>query len=69
MEFKVQKEVLDSGVKIVFAAVDGMDFCGGSVVIDPRLFYTSPSPRDGLLSRMPSSAFKKKKKKEIFPYD
>jgi predicted amidohydrolase len=34
MEFKVQKEVLDSGVKIVFAAVDGMDFCGGSVVID-----------------------------------
>lgn len=26
MEFKVQKEVLDSGVKIVFAAVDGMDF-------------------------------------------
>lgn len=35
MEFKVQKEVLDSGVKIVFAAVEGMDFCGGSVVIDP----------------------------------
>lgn len=25
MEFKVQKEVLDSGVKIVFAAVEGMD--------------------------------------------
>ena len=35
MKFKVQKEVLDSGVKIVFAAVEGMDFCGGSVVIDP----------------------------------
>ncbi len=35
MEFKVQKKVLDSGVKIVFAAVEGMDFCGGSVVIDP----------------------------------
>lgn len=25
MEFKVQKEVLDSGVKVVFAAVEGMD--------------------------------------------
>ena len=25
MEFKVQKEVLDSGVKIVFAAVEGVD--------------------------------------------
>eukprot|EP00826_Nyctotherus_ovalis_P051913 TRINITY_DN651_c0_g1_i18.p1 TRINITY_DN651_c0_g1~~TRINITY_DN651_c0_g1_i18.p1 ORF type:complete len:100 (-),score=13.05 TRINITY_DN651_c0_g1_i18:5-304(-) len=28
------------------------------------LLYTSPSPRDGLLSRMPSSACKKKKKKK-----
>ena len=25
-------------------------------VSDPCLLYTSPSPRDGLLSRMPSSA-------------
>ena len=25
-------------------------------VTDPCLLYTSPSPRDGLLSRMPSSA-------------
>ena len=24
--------------------------------LDPCLLYTSPSPRDGLLSRMPSSA-------------
>ena len=24
--------------------------------VDPCLLYTSPSPRDGLLSRMPSSA-------------
>ena len=41
--------------------------CGGSVLVDKSLFdifikdiscllYTSPSPRDGLLSRMPSSA-------------
>ena len=31
----------------------------GTVSIDPNtacLLYTSPSPRDGLLSRMPSSA-------------
>ena len=27
-----------------------------SVVFRPCLLYTSPSPRDGLLSRMPSSA-------------
>ena len=26
------------------------------IVIDTCLLYTSPSPRDGLLSRMPSSA-------------
>ena len=26
------------------------------VLTDPCLLYTSPSPRDGLLSRMPSSA-------------
>ena len=35
--------------------------CGGKVLLDPILLdscllYTSPSPRDGLLSRMPSSA-------------
>ena len=28
--------------------------------VKPCLLYTSPSPRDGLLSRMPSSAWKKK---------
>src|SRR5664279_2515008 len=28
----------------------------------PCLLYTSPSPRDGLLSRMPSSAWKKKER-------
>ena len=31
-------------------------FAGGSAWIMPCLLYTSPSPRDGLLSRMPSSA-------------
>ena len=27
-----------------------------TIINDPCLLYTSPSPRDGLLSRMPSSA-------------
>ena len=29
---------------------------GGAVVVEVCLLYTSPSPRDGLLYRMPSSA-------------
>ena len=29
---------------------------GANVALPPCLLYTSPSPRDGLLSRMPSSA-------------
>ena len=32
----------------------GMDI--GKTRVKPCLLYTSPSPRDGLLSRMPSSA-------------
>ena len=32
------------------------DFIYGAAQYDPCLLYTSPSPRDGLLSRMPSSA-------------
>ena len=38
---------------------DGFVFDGGPTVITAPYFcllYTSPSPRDGLLSRMPSSA-------------
>ena len=35
------------GVAMIYAATDGIWTC---------LLYTSPSPRDGLLSRMPSSA-------------
>ena len=32
-------------------------FCGAGLVhLNTCLLYTSPSPRDGLLSRMPSSA-------------
>ena len=33
-----------------------MDICFSSITIKNCLLYTSPSPRDGLLSRMPSSA-------------
>ena len=36
-----------------FATGDGADAAGEAVIC---LLYTSPSPRDGLLSRMPSSA-------------
>ena len=31
-------------------------FVEGSILAQDCLLYTSPSPRDGLLSRMPSSA-------------
>ena len=34
----------------------GLEFNAGLDVINTCLLYTSPSPRDGLLSRMPSSA-------------
>ena len=39
-------------VAVLFAAGCILDF----TVAKPCLLYTSPSPRDGLLSRMPSSA-------------
>ena len=41
------------------AIVDGSEILGGLCILKgcmPCLLYTSPSPRDGLLSRMPSSA-------------
>ena len=40
----------------VFAAIAGPLFLAGVVLGYVCLLYTSPSPRDGLLSRMPSSA-------------
>ena len=55
--------LLDNGE---LALIDFQDMCFGPIGIDlagilidhyiPCLLYTSPSPRDGLLSRMPSSA-------------
>ena len=35
---------------------DSVDWQLADVPLDGCLLYTSPSPRDGLLSRMPSSA-------------
>ena len=44
----------DSGKKLA-RQIDGQRFAFTAEVIT-CLLYTSPSPRDGLLSRMPSSA-------------
>ena len=41
--------------EMIFLGALGMWICGAFVYIG-CLLYTSPSPRDGLLSRMPSSA-------------
>ena len=44
---KISKSKIDKEIKIIRNAVHRFKSC---------LLYTSPSPRDGLLSRMPSSA-------------
>ena len=41
---------------IAAAVIGGTSLAGGLGTIYGCLLYTSPSPRDGLLSRMPSSA-------------
>ena len=46
---------------VILAAEADAKTGGGRIALDgtvfyPCLLYTSPSPRDGLLSRMPSSA-------------
>ena len=54
----VQEEIVEKGPVEVTPEEDGgatIDFEPGAINI-PCLLYTSPSPRDGLLSRMPSSA-------------
>ena len=40
-------------VKTASSGKEGLDIAS---IYNPCLLYTSPSPRDGLLSRMPSSA-------------
>ena len=41
---------------IAFPSSDGKHTSSAFLYTVPCLLYTSPSPRDGLLSRMPSSA-------------
>ena len=55
LESDVAKESLklESGLILLAIAVSGAPFVG---LLGTCLLYTSPSPRDGLLSRMPSSA-------------
>ena len=44
------------GHVLIESAVRLPDIFRHLLLLDPCLLYTSPSPRDGLLSRMPSSA-------------
>ena len=55
--------LLDTGGEVSILPMDlfrhfnqTFDIASGSRVVSTCLLYTSPSPRDGLLSRMPSSA-------------
>ena len=50
-----QEEEFDS-IKIGLASPEKIRSWSYGEVKKPCLLYTSPSPRDGLLSRMPSSA-------------
>ena len=43
-------------IELPMADVAGGGIVTGSALMGSCLLYTSPSPRDGLLSRMPSSA-------------
>ena len=54
-------EIVDVKYNYVIEAIDS--FTPKLRVINACLLYTSPSPRDRTRSRMPSSAWKKKKKK------
>ena len=56
-----QVRVIESGVLLddPLATLRTANVFGGGllgIAVHPCLLYTSPSPRDGLLSRMPSSA-------------
>ena len=59
---ELEELVLSAGgdpVEFVFGQRDRPDpghFVGSGKLLEICLLYTSPSPRDGLLSRMPSSA-------------
>ena len=53
---KKGENYVDTAVKILIAVVIGALLLAGLYALFGCLLYTSPSPRDGLLSRMPSSA-------------
>ena len=55
-EFPPQYKVLQEGENGIWIPVFGPDPDLEDAQRQPCLLYTSPSPRDGLLSRMPSSA-------------
>ena len=58
IEDSLKKELNDNAKSLLGGDVE-IDYNrvqGNLVLVDSCLLYTSPSPRDGLLSRMPSSA-------------
>ena len=52
---KLQEWVIQSGKRLAIV-FEGRDAAGKGATIKRCLLYTSPSPRDRSLSRMPSSA-------------
>ena len=48
--------IMEEPSKMTFLGLEEDENGPHDIVILPCLLYTSPSPRDGLLSRMPSSA-------------
>ena len=61
LEGGVGAVAVSSGMSAQFLAITTICQQGDNIVSTPSLYggcllYTSPSPRDGLLSRMPSSA-------------
>ena len=56
MAHNLDHTVLYPGMKEALVAMRNAGWTLGVLTNKPCLLYTSPSPRDGLLSRMPSSA-------------
>ena len=52
----IEKDGKEADAKRIFAVMGLAVKCGQEITLKTCLLYTSPSPRDGLLSRMPSSA-------------
>ena len=52
----IRKKSIESSVKFFLDKFPGKILYAVKTNPHPCLLYTSPSPRDGLLSRMPSSA-------------